>query len=414
MTFAERLIRLCAARLPSSLREWAEAMASEAASIREPASALVFALGCIGWATRAMSVEALKHALRPDVVSVAEADAPSPFRDGRGRWPAVACAITASSLGLIYLKAAEAPLTLLTMNFAALVAGLVIVLPLSRRTIVRRPISGFQALFIGAALILTAAFGSEAAGATRWLLVGEVIVQPSLILLPLLVVSFARSRDVLAATGIILAGVALAWQPDRAMAGALFAGVAVIALAGPSRSVRAPLAVCAAAFVTTLTRPDAVPATPFVDRVFSTAFTFGPVIGIVVWGGAAVLLLPALLGWVRDRAHRPIHLAFAAIWAAIVLAAVIGNYPAPLVAYGGSAIIGYLLATLALPRYWSAAIPASRSQAHPEPPLGAEQIAGKLTRPPLRWLQLQRPVRPVYGLAAAAPLPREQTLPTQL
>ena len=381
VTLAERLIRLCTARLPPRLREWAEAMASEAASIREPTSALLFALGCVGWAMRTMSIESLRHALRSEVVSVAEADSPSPVRDGRGRWPAVACAIAASVLGLLYLKAAEAPLALLTINFAALVAGLVIVLPFNRRTFIQRPFSGLQALSIGATLILTAAFGAEAAGATRWLRVGEVMVQPSLILVPLLVVSFARSKDVLAATGVILAGVALAWQPDRAMAGALFAGVAAIVLTGPHRSVRAPLAVCAAAFAITLLRPEAVSATPFVDRVFSTAFAFGPVAGFAVWGGAAILLLPALLGWASDRAHRPVHLAFAAIWAAIVLAAIIGNYPAPLVAYGGSAIVGYLLSTLALPRYWSA----SRGQAHPKPPLEAERSAGEAPRTTLCW-----------------------------
>ena len=387
MTLAERLMRLCAPRLPPRLREWAEAMASEAAFIREPVSALIFALGCIGWAMRMMGVEALKRALTPDLDSVAKADAPSPLPDWRGRWPAVACGIAASAMGLIYLDAAEAPLTLLTMNLAALVAGLLIVLPFSRRTFVERPASGYQALLIGAALILTAALGTEAAGATRWLLVGEVVVQPSLIVLPVLVVSFARSRDVLAATGVILSAIALAWQPDGAMAGALFASVAAIALAAPDRSVRAPLAGCAAAFATTLLRPDAVPATPFVDRVFSTAFAFGPVAGLAVWGGAALLLLPALLGWAGDRAHRPIHLAFATLWGAIIVAAIIGNYPAPLVAYGGSAIVGYLLATLALPRHWSGGIRASLGQAHPEPPLEAERIAGEATRPPPRWLR---------------------------
>lgn len=380
MTLAERLIRVCTARLPPHLREWADAMASEAASIREPASALHFALGCVGWAIKTMSVEGLKRALTPDPVSVADADAPSPDRNGRGRWPAVACAIAASTLGLLYLKVAGAPLTFVTMNFAALVAGLAIVLPFSRRRFVQRPASGVQALFIGAALILTAAFGPEAAGATRWLLVGEVVVQPSLILLPLLVVSFARSRDVLAATGIILAGVAVAWQPDRAMAGALLAGVASIALSSPDRSVRTPLAVCAAAFAITLLRPDEGPATPFVDHVFSTAFALGPAAGLAVWGGAAMLLLPALPGWAIDRAHRPVHFAFATVWGAIVLAAIIGNYPAPLVAYGGSAIVGYLLATLALPRHWSAAIPASQARAHPERALEADRMAREAPR----------------------------------
>ena len=51
---------------------------------------------------------------------------------------------------------------------------------------------------------------------------------------------------------------------------------------------------------------------------------------------------------------------FGAIWAAVVLAAALGNYPTPLVGYGGSAIVGYLLSLMAFP---SAGLLAARRKA---------------------------------------------------
>jgi hypothetical protein len=42
-------------------------------------------------------------------------------------------------------------------------------------------------------------------------------------------------------------------------------------------------------------------------------------------------------------------LVFGAVWMAAVLAAALGNYPTPVVGYGGSAIVGYLLSLGLLP-----------------------------------------------------------------
>jgi hypothetical protein len=40
---------------------------------------------------------------------------------------------------------------------------------------------------------------------------------------------------------------------------------------------------------------------------------------------------------------------FGAAWLAVVAAAALGNYPTPLVGYGGSAILGYLISLIGLP-----------------------------------------------------------------
>jgi hypothetical protein len=83
---------------------------------------------------------------------------------------------------------------------------------------------------------------------------------------------------------------------------------------------------------------------PFVDEVLYTAFDVHPVVGAAVLAGSALLLLPALGAGEADR-----RLVFGAAWLAIVAAAALGNYPTPVVGYGGSAVLGYLLSVALLP-----------------------------------------------------------------
>jgi hypothetical protein len=141
----------------------------------------------------------------------------------------------------------------------------------------------------------------------------------------------------------VIAAVALALQPDRAMAGALAAGLAMLVLQHRERRTIIALAAALAAFTATMFKPDTLPPTPFVEQVFANALAFSPRAGAAVVVGAALLLLPVFA--CRDATMQ----VFAAVWLAILAAAVVGNYPTPLVGYGGSAIIGYLLCLAALP-----------------------------------------------------------------
>ena len=63
---------------------------------------------------------------------------------------------------------------------------------------------------------------------SRWISIGEVSLQPGLFLLPLLTLAFVRSQDGASLLGILIAALAVALQPDRAMAGALVAGMAAL------------------------------------------------------------------------------------------------------------------------------------------------------------------------------------------
>ncbi len=273
------------------------------------------------------------------------------WRDGLGepRAIGVASAVAATLLGLSYLAAAGAPVRYIGVNLAALALGLVALGGLDRAGPAGRRWRGGAVAAAGAALLATALFGTAADGAARWIWIGPLSVQPSLVLVPLMLVSFARHRDPAAAAGLALAALALALQPDRAMAGALALGLAALATSRRDSLTLAALLAAAAAFAVALVRPDALPAVPFVDRIVYTAFEVHPLAGAAILLGLALLVAPALAGGPAGAADDGARRAFAALWTAIVAAAALGNYPTPVVGYGGSAILGYLLSLAAFP-----------------------------------------------------------------
>src|SRR3712207_1730980 len=134
------------------------------------------------------------------------------------------------------------------------------------------------------------------------------------------------------------------------MAGALAAGLIAVVLA--HRTVLSVLAAAAsvAAFAATLLTPDTLAATVWVDGVLYSAFRAHPLAGGAVAVGALALVIPAAAAGMKEASGRHVFLAFGACWAAVLAAAALGNYPTPLVGYGGSAVLGYLLSVALLPQ----------------------------------------------------------------
>ena len=261
----------------------------------------------------------------------------------------VACATAATGLGIVYMTAAGAPTINLAVNAIALMVGLAIfafvpaVPEAPRRT-------GVVIVALGASILVTALAGVAVEGASRWIRIGGLAVQPSLILVPVILLGFARRQDLPSAAGVILTALALAIQPDRAMAGVLAAGLAVLVVRRRSRWVAVSLGVAVAAFTVTMLRPDTLPAVPYVDQVFYTAFDVHVAVGLSVVGGALLLIVPAIAGHRTDPEHRHVYSVFGMTWFGIAAAAAIGNYPTPLVGYGASAVLGYMLSLSTLPR----------------------------------------------------------------
>lgn len=225
----------------------------------------------------------------------------------------VACATTATGLGLLYLGAAGAPTIHLVVNALSLVMGVALVGVLRPTALASRS-SGGAILVLGGLLLATALFGVSVDGASRWIRVGGVSLQISLIVLPAMLVTFARGRGLLETVGMILAAIALALQPDRAMAGVLAAALVVLAIYRRDRWVESTLAVAVICFTVTLIRTDALPAVPYVDQILYTSFQVHVLAGIAVVSGALLLVVPAVAGLWIDPENRDVHAVFGTVW----------------------------------------------------------------------------------------------------
>lgn len=363
--------RVLQATLPASLQAWGWAVRCEAASIPDDTRALLFTLDSLcGLLPRALA----SHLLQP-FASLIDSAA---FSEGsfimnmveaalrRPRGLGVGCTIGAVVLGIAYLATAGAPTRFIGINAGALVIGLTMLGLLGRTATAGRPWMGAAFLAMAGALLATALLGSDVDGASRWVNLGGVAVQPSLILLPVMLVAFAQKREVMATAGIVAAAAAMALQPDRAMAGMLALCLGALAVMRRDRHVVVALGASVVGFAATLVRADALPAVPFVDQILYSSFDVHAFAGVAVLGGSALLLVPAIAGWHRDTGNRATYAAFGAVWLAAIMAAALGNYPTPIVGYGGSAIIGYALSLAALPTLAGASPRSGRRASRPK------------------------------------------------
>lgn len=361
---ADLSCRTLLAILPPSLQSWGWAVRHETAVISDDTKALLFALDSLcGLMPRAVASRLL-HFLAPQIGDDALLSGDSITMKiydamlSRPRIVGIVCATAAVMLGLAYMALAGAPARYLGVNVGALMLGLTALALFGRKMIAERQSAGGVITLMAGALLATAFLGDTVEGAARWVNVGGLSIQPSLILLPLMIVAFAQTRNAVATAGIIAAVIAMALQPDRAMAGMLALGLAVLAAMRPVRNVVAAFAASVVGFAVALVRADTLPPVPYVDQIFYSSFDTHALAGAAVLGGSALLLIPAIAGWSRDPANRVSYVAFGAVWLAGIVAAALGNYPTPIVGYGGSAIIGYVLSLLALPKQVGAHIEA--------------------------------------------------------
>jgi hypothetical protein len=225
------------------------------------------------------------------------------------------CAGAAAAIAVVYLVMAGAPVRYLAINLAAFVVGLAayatVVLPRWRLGAA----ADYVLPALGLVLLTTSLFGTAVEGATRWVIVGPLALQLSLILLPAMVVGFARSPNVAGAVGMGLAALALAVQPDRAMAGGPCCVPAGLGgeparWAGPGR-VRTRRAGALPRRWRSLMRCLQCPMS---TRFFYSSFAIHPLLGSALIAGACLLCLPGLVAGGGDMA---IGAVFAALWAGV-------------------------------------------------------------------------------------------------
>jgi hypothetical protein len=311
--------------LPPGMQPWAHAVRNEVAQIPDDTAALVFALDSF-------------RGLTPCALAVP-----------RSRVTGAVCAVGAVALGAVYLNVAGAPSHYACVNAAALLIGLALLAFCAGAMRDSRRWAVAMTQTTALSLLATAFFGDPVGGAARWLKFGSFALQPSLVLLPMTIVGFVIIRDWRATIGMLVIAAALALQPDRAMAGMLAASLAVLLAMRPDRHVMAAFAGSVLTFGVTLFRPEALPPAPYVTGVLYVWFGVNAFAGLTVICGSVLLLIPAITGMASSRGGRAVSAVHGASWLAAVLAAAFGDSPTPLVGYGASAVIGYVLSLAMLP-----------------------------------------------------------------
>ena len=315
---------------PKRRQEWSRAMQAEILSIDRKIDALVFAAGCLLACARFQ----MENISMPK--SIQRQFKSDPFFS----W-ALWSGIVAGLIGLAYLASAGAPSGMILINALTLVVAILLAIMLRLTVQIEQEMLSFIAISSAALLIATALFGLGIEGASRWLALGPYMIQPSLILLPLIAVCYARHSNTWTALAVVASATAMALQPDRAMAGMLFMAMMVVSFARPSNGRFAVSLSCAVMFVITMMLPDNLTAVPYVDHILWTAFEISSVMGLLMWFGCALLLAPVLFAS-GSRPGIP-HIVFAVSWLAVIAAAAMGAYPTPIVGYGASSILGYFL-----------------------------------------------------------------------
>lgn len=352
-TASRRIAGLAFRIIPPAQRDWAKAMMHETEAIDHGPSAVAFALGCVKGALLAAVRD---HAARVIRTLTPASSSPAPGAPDMDPHPAlrardpivgILCAICAVGIGAVYMATGGAPQRLIIINLGALLLGLGLCFWMAQSRMSLDGRINRIAPLLGAALLGTALFGVRADGAARWVDVAGLVVQPSLLFIPAMLVLHARRGDGWTATGLALSIAATAAQPDRAMAGVLVGALAVLALKSRDRRDVCLALAAGAAFAVTIIRPDRGGVSPFVDQILLSSFAVHPLAGFGLALGVLLLIVPALIRTARGR-DPGTALVFGATWSLVVLAAIMGNYPTPLVGYGGSAIVGYLLSIAVL------------------------------------------------------------------
>lgn len=246
--------------------------------------------------------------------------------------------------GIAFMLGNGAPTDGIAINLASLFLALVIAW-LGDRLTPRHSLAVLGIAAIALALLATAFFGSDINGVRRWIRIGPVALHVAMLTCPALLILYARrapSLSGIAAVAIIT--IAMALQPDRGSALALFVAFLTIATIRRTTADIMLAIVTLIGLVIALARPDPLTPVVFVEHVLAYGWTASPLWGLALTAAAAMLLLP-LTAFAHATNDTRTALAGWMAWTVGLLAAsILGDYPTPAIGIGASAIIGHGLA----------------------------------------------------------------------
>lgn len=279
---------------------------------------------------------------------------------GRRSWqaafPALA-ALLAVVTGCAVMRMQQVPSSIWLQNAAALlVGGLGTTLYLSAPGRMGDGDVRVVAALCVAVLCCTFA-GPGMEGVHRWIRLGPVSLNAAFLCVPVVLAIVERAilkgRLRLACALSAVTGVILFLQPDASMVSA-FALAALPVLCRGREGCALRVGVCAALLLLAAVcwcRPDGLEPVAYVEGILLLAWESGPVWGIVSVLSLLVLFWPFAMG-LRRPASRALCSGFALYYAALLASSFIGVFPVPVIGYGVSPVIGYLISVACAVSRW--------------------------------------------------------------
>lgn len=257
--------------------------------------------------------------------------------------------VVTALVSLMAMRVAGAPNGSLAIQAIAFVLATLLAMPSRTAALVdsvdARWVLGAILLLAGAVLFA----GVEIGGARRWLQIGPVLVHPASLFGSVLLLALARAADsrvcaVLAAAAIACFGIGNDGAASLAFALGLSGLLAARRDHWKTLLPLCVLACCLAAW--NWTRPDSLAPVPYVEEIVSRAWMGSRLAGAAAALALATLPLPFVLAArnTHDARQRGAACALAGFWIGLVLAGLAGNYPIPVIGYGASPVIGWVLA----------------------------------------------------------------------
>ena len=258
---------------------------------------------------------------------------------------AALCAAAGIAAGIVWLILRGASPVMPAINLLAAAIGVTAVIPLARAMQARVQTLDVIAVLSCVAIAAPLLFGPRVEGIARWVELGPVRLEPAMIVLPLALILHARDPRQTSTVALALTALALAFQPDRSMATVLAATVFVLALLQGGLAAWGLVAWSIATAAMAFARPDPLAPVPFVENVLNDAFAHGLASGLVMTLAAGLVVLPAAIARSTMPAAR---IAFATCWGFLLAASVVGPFPTPVLGFGASGVLGYVLSLAAL------------------------------------------------------------------
>ncbi|HEX6369243.1 MAG TPA: hypothetical protein VF006_09940 [Longimicrobium sp.] len=265
------------------------------------------------------------------------------------RLPYLLAPVPALVVGVLTMRMSDVPAALWGQNLAAWAVGTLLCLGLWRT----RSSSGRSRWFDFAAVLTLAALAATllapgVEGVHRWVPLGPVRLHAAAVLLPLLLVAMqglSQARGWWISTGVAV-GVALVLllQPDAAQATAFAAGCLVLLLPLAGRDPLRLTSLLSLPLLAGLTwlRQDPLAPVPYVEGIIDLAAGLGAGWAVAAVLSLLVLPLPFFLAGRRPGKHAGLALG-TYVTVTLLAAFLTGNFPVPVMGYGVSPILGYLV-----------------------------------------------------------------------